>query len=158
MVKVAFAEEMEQFFCNSLLILSCLHVLSFPFTGRFGRANSRQWERTSEQYDYNSHGLLSSIQTRMGNTKYSFGNNRLVSLIRKAWIRMRLYYIGTLFCLWAKSYSVIIRWKRIKNDYYGSAMKYLDVTASNFLFNHWLFFFLFVAGDNHFAFRSYLEV
>ncbi|KAL7643035.1 UNVERIFIED_CONTAM: hypothetical protein RMT77_006324 [Armadillidium vulgare] len=48
---------------------------------RFGRLNSRIWERSEEQYDYNSYGLLSSIKTISGTTKYLFEDNKLLNSI-----------------------------------------------------------------------------
>ena len=46
---------------------------------RFGRVGGQKWDWSSEEYEYDSRGLLSSITTSTyAITRYTFGEARLV--------------------------------------------------------------------------------
>lgn len=58
-------------------------TLTGPSRRRFGRVEARQWDDSSETYEYDAHGLLSSVAGSGARapftTSYTFGEIRLVS-------------------------------------------------------------------------------
>ncbi|XP_071524010.1 teneurin-a-like isoform X5 [Panulirus ornatus] len=71
------------------------HLSSLNVTyDRFGRTEARRWDWSSETYEYDAHGLLSSVSSHTAHiTRYTFGETRLPSTMTlpsgRSW---RLHY------------------------------------------------------------------
>ncbi|XP_068237244.1 teneurin-a [Palaemon carinicauda] len=66
---------------TSMILGDNLSALNMTYD-RFGRAEGRQWDWSSESYQYDAHGLLESVSTSTSHkTTYSFGDTRLPSTI-----------------------------------------------------------------------------